>query len=257
MKRKEAPQAIQRKDALSLRGHEDVVQMKESHATLLSQVKVVFVSPLLRAMQTALLTFDASVELRVTRHLAEFDADCYTKEGVPWDRAQKKPVHSREEQQQGRTPSEILGLLGPLADGRSIRWLDIAPHEDWGKKKPILQDEARAHVEQIMSLLREARTEPGPKAVVGHCRWMREAVPFATRPKGTPNPLGTAAHFWPKNSTPYACLLEAEGASLKLLQRFLPTDSVSAHEVRNTVILLRHGHSRAQELQQKKNKVDQ
>merc|ERR1711920_410247 len=94
-------------------------------------------------------------------------------------------------------------MLGDLTESHHIEWMDIAEDERWWESKPPTLQEITEQIHCLLGHVEAAMKTGANVAIVGHSMWMKVAVPFSIRPKGTPNPLGTAAHFWPSNSTPY------------------------------------------------------
>jgi hypothetical protein len=97
-------------------------------------------------------------------------------------------------------------------------------------------------------------------AIVCHSYWLKVAVPFAFRPRGTPSPLGCAANYWPTNAVPYLSAFD-DSAQLRVLRKLFVEDigAETAASLRQTtgprrVLLLRHGHSEAQQRRKEERK---
>ena len=226
---------------LSTRGEGALEKLKTSHKELLSQITLAYVSPLYRAMQTALLALPWSAKIYVTKDAAEIMTDKFTKDGLPREHHKQKVVTTKSPEQTGHVRRELLEMLGDLAGSHRIEWLDIKEEERWWEGKPPTKSEIGKHIDSLLGRVKASMQEGERVAIVGHSMWMKVAVPFHTRPKGTPNPLGTAAHFWPSNSTPYLASLCRN--KLHLHKKLSTKDKFSGL---TDIMLLRHGHSEAQ-----------
>jgi len=256
MEDRSAGSIADRDPGLTHAGRAEAKRVGREHKDALAGIDVAFVSPLCRAALTALLMLPDSTKLIFTSDLAEFPSDYFAKDGTPVIPKKTIPITHRDEELTGRTRRELEApeVLGELLRDRDVEWDGIALDDAWWDRAPETQSVAKQRVQGIVSKISQLPRHMGV-AVVGHSYWLKVAIPYATRPKGTPNPIGTAAQFWPKNATPYMGELHMS-SELRVLRKLVPEDNASdtAAALRDTneqscrkVMLIRHGVSQAQE----------
>jgi len=235
-------------------GLEKATALGKLHATALSGVDIAFVSPLYRATVTACVMLPRSTKLIFTRDVAELASDKFDRDGTPVDPKSKTRITVRSKELTGRTRRELEcdPILRDLLQERSVEWDGISLDDRWWDAPPetkrVCEEKVSRVCERMVALPRQAGV-----AIVCHSFWLKFAFPWSQRPKGTPNPLGTAPHYWPKNAVPY--LGELHSTELRVLRKLMPDDNgeeIAANLRRpfgdRQLLLLRHAHSEAQQL---------
>ena len=186
-------------------GAADARRKAQIYSESFDSIHVAFVSPLLRAAQTALLMLPRCPKIVFAPELAELASDRFAKNGNPVDPATKAYICKRSDEQTGRTRRELECLLCEKFHEKEVGWSNLGPDDEWWNAPPETKQIAKAHIRKVLERI---ETMPGGirVAIVGHSYWFKTAVPFASRPKGAPNPLGCAAHYWPQNVVPTSAL---------------------------------------------------
>lgn len=162
---------------------------------------------------------------------------------------------NREEELTGRTRRELEcpDLLGDYLKGRDVEWDGIDLDDRWWDAPPETEKVAQERVHRVCQRMLALPQETGV-AVVCHSYWLKVAVPFSSRPKGSPSPIGCAAAYWPQNAVPYIGEFIPNSTQLQVVRKFFAEDvgAETAAELRTAleprrVLLLRHGISEAQQ----------